>query len=661
MLYLKKYLTGVLILFVLTYSSAQVNNKFQSSIEKLNTFIIESKEKNSVNFIQDKFQTLQIKKDYLIKESKSKQPKFLLDSLRTTLQLKAEIDNFIKNYEKELTDVVKLRSIIHNTSFARKYKYASISKAEEFYNSLTSGQEKIVDSKFIKDISSLKKQYGSIINASYAILQKESITTLEKFQKNINLDIQTISNQKIDTKVIYRAQDLFNRINPSNSFNSDLGNLGVNDLPPYYPPNPSNGPRAPVVADIIARNSNSMTVAWHDRSDDEEGNRLLRSTDLFNFTSVQDYGPFEKFSRQEFTDQNLEPNTKYCYKLETFNSEGSNSSQYRCAYTTDGNNIPVWRVQLKVKVADLSNAGTDRLIRFYLDRGNSVLPITTNIDYGVNDFERGEEYFYDLNFDGITDLSDIIGFRIVNSSGDKLLLSEMSLLINQRSVFSRDFGITSSSVLNLENSYYQVEHDELQAHSSWLGFIEAYLSDPIFLIRPLINNVDNNIVLQISNEQLVSRIEGLIGHLLHEDPDLSSKTEWGKLNGPAVEIVRKDASTISVDLDLELDEIGFNPSLDVDFDIKFSSSCRQNGEIFKITFNSQNFTTNADASWWQDIISLGLSKIVSDVADWYSENCTSPPLISKSIEINLPENINCDDLSVNVDINGNLNICCITF
>jgi len=75
---------------------------------------------------------------------------------------------------------------------------------------------------------------------------------------------------------------------------------------------------------------------------------------------------------------------------------------------------------------------------------------------------------------------------------------------------------------------------------------------------------------------------------------------------------------------------------------------------------SQNFTSNADYSLWKDILSLSATKWTADVLDWYAENCTTAPIITREFSVDLPSNFNCGELDVSVDAEGNLLICCFS-
>jgi len=187
--------------------------------------------------------------------------------------------------------------------------------------------------------------------------------------------------------------------------------------PPYVPPLPPQpGPKPPTVVDIEERTASSIRIAWGDLSDNETGNRIMRTTDVSSWEILDEVGSIAKFETFTYLDTNLQPDTRYCYKIETWNTEGARQSpQFGCTYTHDGNDIRVWRLQLRVRVANISNAGTDNTLRVIVAAGNNqYLPTHTFLDYGQNDFERGSIFTYDLNLDNIHEPSDITDLRIIN-------------------------------------------------------------------------------------------------------------------------------------------------------------------------------------------------------------------------------------------------------
>lgn len=106
---------------------------------------------------------------------------------------------------------------------------------------------------------------------------------------------------------------------------------------------------------IIDRTQTSITLGWFDASDYEDGNRFVHGPE-----TVMNSGPLDGASRwHEFIDDNLSPDTPYCYHLVAFNENGESSSNKACAYTSPEVAHPIWSVQLVLKTADVKHEDTD--------------------------------------------------------------------------------------------------------------------------------------------------------------------------------------------------------------------------------------------------------------------------------------------------------------
>lgn len=574
-----------------------------------------------------------------------------------------DLSKVLSKTKGELTDVVLARSKVYNTNYIRALMPVENSHLENRYTSLKEKALSMSPVALQSELRQLAADYDQLMNTSSEILKGRTIKELSRYQNHLKADMEVLAQQEEDTLTTYKMESLHRRVG-ANDFGLDFGmDGGVIELPPYLPPPPPpTGPRAGQGLSIVDREATSLELGWIDVSDNEVGSRVMRAQDA-GFETVESLGPFDKFEQVAYTDTNLQPDTRYCYKVETFNDAGANNSQGSCAYTRSDILLPVWRVQLEVMVADLKNAGTDNTIRAALKLADGSYALSTYLDYGRDDFERDQLYSFDLNFAGIDHISDIVGFSLYNSDDEKdvLLIKQLSLVVNEHEVFSRIFGTTSSTVLNLGYyGYFDVGFSELRAEPDWQSYVGAFELLPSFILLPLAWEVDGQEAMRISNQQLVSRIEALMGHLIHTDEDLKGKVKWGKLHGAAVEIERKDNNTITVDLDLQAKvNNNFDPELDIDFDITFNTSCLENGSVLRLSFISENFTSNANASWWQDVVSLGSSAIIAKALNWYSENCMSPPSISQSLDIDLTDEIDCGDLQLEITEEGDLVICCL--
>jgi len=582
---------------------------------------------------------------------------------KTLRDAQQELEKFKTNANRTnriLSKAYQLRNAALQFNFVRAFNPALLYRAEQnYYEALKlAGEQKFDKVRMRADLA--REQYQSLIRDAKAQSKRRLTGTLKGLQRAVAADLDALNANPNDPGELAGLEGVSARVNIERP-GFDLDGDGIIE-PPYWPPPPTPpGPLPPVAVGIEDRAANSIRLSWFDRSDNETGNRLLRSTDLLNWQAVNDTGPIPKLETFTYTDAKLQPDTRYCYMIESYNAEGARQSQMRCTFTLDGNNIPVWRLQLRVKVANIANADTENPLRIRMGDNGEHLAVENFLDYGHDDFERNSDFTYDLNIGHIRELSDITDLSIINyGEQDVIFIEEINLLVNEHEAFSRHFGITSTSALRLGLGGYRVEHADLRSNPSWQAFVSSSLTSLTFNLPPISSAGNGQFQIIIPPEQIVSRIESFVGHMLHTG-SLSGSFEWGYLYGPAVEIKQINSSTIHVDLDMEATINNWpNPELDIDFDIEVAKRCNNAERKLIIELTSKNFTSNADYSWWKDILSSGVLKIADKLIDWYAENSTTPPEIEQTFEVPLPQNINCDDLNVTVDADGNLLICCFT-
>lgn len=537
-------------------------------------------------------------------------------------------------------------AVLHH-NFAREYD------AKAFYNSKKDYDEAIAfgeKQKFDKTTiyaQKAKEGYKKLLKQSQQRLKSQISPQLKQYETALNADLKALQGTLGDPDQVGPLDGVSARAKLDNFGLGDISIDLFNDNPPYFPPPPvPPGPIPPVAVGIIRRDPDALRIAWHDRSDNEVGNRVLRTTNLSDWETISDRGVLEKFARHTYTDPNLQASTRYCYQIETYNAEGARQSQFRCAYTRDTAVIPIWRLQLKVKVANVANADTDDEMFVALDEFGTA----TYLDYGIDDFERNRAYYYDLGLDNISRLSDIVSFRLGKNGSDHLLIDSIVLLANNnRVLFSRSFGGTP---LDLAGAY-NVSHDELRESAEWQQFITESYDSETYNIPPIeIIGAEAQVV--ISNAEIVSRVEGLFGHMIHAEPSIRGNLKWGGLDGPAVEITQVSNTTLHVDLDLEaiIDyeifvDIVPNLNLDLGFDLVFSKECVDDNTM-RVNFISQNFTYNTVLGSW----------LQNKLIDWFNVETDAPASIEQQLEFDLPSGMSCDDMQVSINEDGALVICC---
>ena len=309
-------------------------------------------------------------------------------------------------------------------------------------------------------------------------------------------------------------------------------------------------------------------------------------------------GPFERVTTfegpteglmVEYTDEGLDPDVTYCYSVRAENRAGARSTpaEFRpCGHTLDPSRLGTWRIQLRIRTADVPDAGSDDSVQVRL---NSPLPThvpranSTWLDYGPrpnplapsplwstwpDDFARGRDFTYDLVLDHVHDVSDITMLTLHKEGSDAVGIAELSLRVNDAEVFARRFGESSQTCLWLDEGdgyspTYTIYYPELRAHPAW----QAFILNPL----PPFTTDDGDIVFVMTNADIVSRIEGIVGNSLHGTP-----AYWGMFYGPGwVEAVRLDDQRLRVDLDLAAEVFGRNPEIDIDFDLRFEVICGQ--------------------------------------------------------------------------------------
>ena len=108
-------------------------------------------------------------------------------------------------------------------------------------------------------------------------------------------------------------------------------------------------------------------------------------------------------------------------------STGVRRSTPTCRFTTDGTGRKAARVQLELHTGDVGDAGTDDSIQVVLSEASNTGMNSTWVDYGRDDFERGDTFTYDLNLDEIPLLSDITRIRITKDGTDGWCLADFRL------------------------------------------------------------------------------------------------------------------------------------------------------------------------------------------------------------------------------------------
>jgi len=418
--------------------------------------------------------------------------------------------------------------------------------------------------------------------------------------------------------------------------------------PPGWAPGTFGPPTAPLTMRIIDRTDSTLTVRWRNIESSADANILERREGDGPWEVVAELGVEGEW--QTHTDGvglglGLTPDQHYCYRVRATNAYGSSmptpSDNRACGHTRDGNDLTLGRIQLRIRIADIPNGGSGDPVRVRLSS-----PLVTHspsgngtwLDYGpeflysggyvivVDDFARGRDFTYDLNLTYLKELSDITMISILKEGDDQLAIAELALIVNGVEVFHRLFGETKSTAQLVGNGspIYTIYHTELRAHSAW----------PTSFPTPS---------LQITNQELVERLEGIIGDQIH-----GLDVHWGQQDGGDwVRLSRLNDTAMHATVDLEAAVPGPDLEVNVEFDVTFAIVCSEAKATLNLT--TSNFDSDVNFDILHDILSLGVVEFFDDNIERAIKAAWEP--IEKSFDV--PTGGLCP--TVRVDQDGNLN------
>jgi hypothetical protein len=368
---------------------------------------------------------------------------------------------------------------------------------------------------------------------------------------------------------------------------------------------PEEPPTAPLLG-AGARTANSLTLTVHDRASDESGLELQRQAPgETSYSVVASWGALPGTGgTRTFVDTGLTADSPYRYRVRTWNENDSSYSEQVLLYTK-GAGYAVWRAEVILETANVSNADTEDSVHVSLNPGNTnVVPHgnSTWLDYARDDFERGHTDSYDLNLGGVSELSDITHVYVSKTGDDAWCVRSLGLKVNNVQVFSKSFSALPGGCLWVDDDdghslQFAVPFAELRASSEWQGYnhTQALFGLAFF---------------GLPNAELVSRFEGIVGDSTH-----GTELYWGHLYGQAVEVTRgcpatvAECPTLHVDLDMAASVTGPNPDVDIDFDVNVACT----GGSLEI--NTANFHVEADSALIWELVTFGLIELVDNAVE----------------------------------------------
>ena len=282
------------------------------------------------------------------------------------------------------------------------------------------------------------------------------------------------------------------------------------------------GPVGPQYAPVVnaaqdftigGRETTQVALRWWNKGAPQT--LIYRSVNGGQWTTIKTYGEIPVDTYVDFQDLNAASNAENCYVVavtDGVNSWSALSTPMRCAFTRDGRTsdgqpLTVHRLQLRIRVPNVSGAATDDDVEIRLQSPSWLVPTVTNwspagnstwIDSTANDFERGSDRTYDLMLTNVAQVSDITLITISKPKGtDDMCIAELQLLIDGQSAFQRTFGdqaatcawVTAANLL-------AVTFNDLRTSDAW-------------------NNLGLPTFTGINGAGLRSRVEATFAHKLH--------------------------------------------------------------------------------------------------------------------------------------------------
>ncbi len=417
---------------------------------------------------------------------------------------------------------------------------------------------------------------------------------------------------------------------------------------PVTEPDDPNKPRKPDGPFLDEATPTSIRFHWIDTSSYELGYELYRGPAFSGpWTQLAVWGPGNG-QTMSYTDYAVSRDTRYYYKVRVYNYYGESSAIQTFA-TIDGR-VNISRAQLRLRTANVADADTDDDVNVSLkdyDNGGTWL------DYGRDDFERGDEFTYELLLDdlsdGIHDLSEIDHIYLLKPGSDGWCIESLALLINGQEIYTQGFGSTSSTCHWLDNeggsqTYFVVGRETLRAHPLWQNFQQPIPS------------------LFFSREDLEHLIEGRVGDTLHDDiyvdlfPLFMGTVDpyWGYRYGDRyVEVSKKDDRAVHVDLDFGVDIPAGTVDVDLDFDLRLTGICRAGDTPARVKVTIENVTSTADFDWLTEALTLWFINLAEDgIGQTIAKNVeNSFPKFDDGFPID-DQRVSC--VTPSVDDNGNI-------
>lgn len=398
---------------------------------------------------------------------------------------------------------------------------------------------------------------------------------------------------------------------------------------------------APSTVTYTNRTTSSLSFSYHAKADWTSHEIQRRQADGSTWTTIKTYSAVPNGTRA-YTSSSLWSDLGYCFRIRATNANGTGYGPGPCAVTRSSGqpNPTVKRLQLRVKIADVSGAGTDDPVEVWLGTydlpgdnrtGLNYAPVPVKDPAGVtwhDDFARNRERTFDLVTTNIATLRDISRIQIkkrakFGESGggtNGMCIESFALLVNGATAYSRNFG--SSTCRWIDNApgmspSFTVSFDDLRQASSFDDFV-----DPPIVFDPA-PNADGMPTFTIQAAELKSRIEGIVGDAVWNRGKIAT-TPWGTSStvmvdwdytANAVELAKPWLSNrVHVDLDLEMRASG-QPDAFIDADFDLVPSFENTSTGYSLRLDVENFDTEADLPAWADVAIWSFCRVWNSFGD----------------------------------------------
>jgi hypothetical protein len=239
------------------------------------------------------------------------------------------------------------------------------------------------------------------------------------------------------------------------------------------------------------------------------------------------------------------------------------------ALAAPSESLQVWRMQIFFQTSSHGDAATDDTIRVEV---NDNPLVQTALDSPKDDFERSSQHTYELRLNGINTLSDLRYLKIFKDGSDGWCIKSLRLIVNGNPILIDTFPGSGHWLDNEGGASRTLLYSdwELRGSPTWQNYTPLYWAPYI--------------------PDMATRLEGIVGHHI-----TGNALAWGPelygacVGGPcAVEVSRKNDTTLHVDLDLEI-----NLPVDVDFDAEvLCGNGTLSFQLKNITFVASPFAFN---------------------------------------------------------------------